>query len=149
MTQKTCKLCDQPWETRNFGECPTCTEIREVDMKVDRAERLVSITNDDDSEVHMRAAQVVLLKADQADSRASSLEFVANLVSVLGILGSVIVGISAIVSDRDLGGFVLVVALGATLFWLLVRALCVAFALRLSLAAAVARLDASSDHDSL
>lgn len=142
MAEKTCKMCGEVWDTREFGECPTCREIREVDSRAARAvEPKFGELVADDYEL-TDPVGAVLRQADEVDSRASSMENLVNLIAVLGIIGGVILGVSGFASGEGVNGFLMAAGIGVVLFWLLVRAVGAAFATRLNLAAAVARMQA-------
>ena len=77
--------------------------------------------------------------ADEVDARAKSLATMVGLVAFIGFLGSAILILAGFVGADEVKGFWVAAGVGSALFWLLVRALGMAFVSRIRLAAAVAR----------
>ena len=77
--------------------------------------------------------------ADEVDARAKSLATMVGLVAFIGFLASAILILAGFVGADEVNGFWVAAGVGSALFWLLVRALGMAFVSRIRLAAAVAR----------
>ena len=140
MAIRNCALCGQDWDTKQHGECPTCRRIRDEDLTnarlAERAEAAVAARMD------VQTPELVLdvhIAADDVDGRAKSLATMVGLVAFLGFLGSAVLILAGFVGAEEVNGLWVAVGVGSALFWLLVRALGLAFVSRIELAAAVAR----------
>jgi len=144
MAEQVCKTCGELWDSWQQGECPTCKSLREADLAAQRNERLeAEAVEEADEEFLTPFIDAVYREADQADKRATSLENFTNLLAALGILGGVIAIFSGFSGGGGTDAFVIGAGVINILFWLLLRSLGVAIAVRMNLAAAEARLRAS------
>lgn len=140
MAKKECETCGEIWDTRQWLDCPSCRSILQKDLEEARLERvrLADITADEISNDEAAITSIHFL-ADEADGNARTLNLMANLVSLLGVLGGVIFAVSGFAAGDSPNLVVISTGVGVILFWLLVRAFGVAFASRIRLASAVAK----------
>lgn len=140
MKEKECETCGEVWDTRQWLDCPSCRSILQQDLEEARLERLrlADITADEISSDEAAITSIHFL-ADEADSNARTLNLMANLVSLLGVLGGVILAVSGFAAGDSPNLVAISTGVGVVLFWLLVRAFGVAFASRIRLASAVAK----------
>ncbi len=145
MANKVCEICGETWDTWQQGECPTCKSQREAELATQRNERLKAEAAEKvDEEFLTPFIDAVYREADKTDKRATSLDTFTNLLAALGILGGVIALFSGFTSSGGADALVIGAGIINILFWLLLRSFGVGIAARMNLAAAEARLRAST-----
>lgn len=143
MAKKECETCADVWDTRQCFECPTCRSIREQDLEQARRERLSLSENSVESQVVYESPLEILLDlAEDAARAARNLSIMTNIVGFLGIIGGVIVAISGLAASDSPNYVAVISGIGIILFWLLVWAFGTAFAARILLSSAEAKLRA-------
>lgn len=143
MAKKECETCAEVWDTRQWLECPTCRGIREQDLEQFRRERLSLSENSVENQVvYESPIETLRNRAEDAARSARSLNIMTNIVGFLGVIGGVIVAISGLAASGSPNYVAVISGIGIILFWLLVWAFGTAFAARILLSSAEAKLRA-------
>ena len=144
VADKTCEACGEAWDTKQYGQCPTCQQLIRKDLESERARRIGFGRNAvDEDDRQFDFVEEVLTQAKNTRRRAGSLETLSGLLAVLGVIGGVVLVITGFDSDDSAGGLLIAIGLFNILIWLFVSALGLGIASRMKLAAAEARLRAS------
>ncbi len=144
MADKTCDVCGEVWDTRKYGQCPTCQQLMRKDLESERARRIGfgrDSVGEDDSDFN--PAEEVITQAKNTRRRAGALETLSGLLAVPGVIGGVVLVLTGFDSDDSTGGLFIAIGLFNILIWLFVSALGLGIASRMKLAAAEAQSRAS------
>jgi hypothetical protein len=146
-----CSLCEQTWDTKQHGECPTCRRIRESDLAMNRVERTdvvaIGTSRTQDAGNGAQLSDAVALAADEAESQAKSLSGTVWVVTFIGVLAGAILILAGFIGSSEINGFLVTAGIAAVLFWILIRSLGMALAAKLKLSAVVARWEVAEPSD--
>jgi len=141
MAKKECETCAEVWDTRQCFECPTCRSIREQDLKQARHERLLVSENLVDNHLGYESqVEKVHNLAEDAARSARNLKIMTIVVGFLGVIGGMLIFFSGLYASYSPNYVVVASGIGIILFWLLVWAFGIAFAARILLTSAEAKL---------